>query len=115
MSVLNAKATLGPSSPLVQNMGGRQSSPSLNGTMAMNGNQQQPTGMHHMQLQMPSQGRYPMAVEGPPVTQPSSISVTSQSANHQEKNNNSTRNAIAAMIGVFIGATVLGGALWWKP
>jgi hypothetical protein len=64
-------------------------------------------------LQMPPAHRYPMAVEGPPVTQPSSISVTSQSQAGQEKNNG-TRNAIAAMIGVFIGATVLGGALWWN-
>ena len=114
MSVLNAKATLGPSSSLVQ--GVRQSSPDLVrpsqpqlGSTVHMGPQ---TGMH-MHLQMPPANRYPMAIDGPPVTQPSSISVSSHSQIAQEKNNG-TRNAIAAMIGVFIGATVLGGALWWN-
>ncbi|MFO0738714.1 MAG: serine/threonine-protein kinase [Labilithrix sp.] len=127
MSVLNAKATLGPSSSLVTNRnssshdlsgsgsipGVRQSAPQLNATMAMPQGVGPGTGMN-MKLQMPASGRYPMAIEGPPVTQPSSISVTSQSASSQQEKNNGTRNAIAAMIGVFIGATVLGGALWWN-
>ena len=121
MSVLNAKATLGPSSSLVQGrpssahdlsgVGVRQSTPHLNATMQM---PPAPSSGRQMQLRMPSSGRYPMAVEGPPVTQPSSISVTSQSLHGQQERNNGTRNAIAAMIGVFIGATLLGGALWWN-
>jgi serine/threonine-protein kinase len=114
MSVLNAKATLGPSHapvgrpPSSPELVARQSSPVLNATMPLG--QQNAMQMH---LQMPPAHRYPMAIEGPPVTQPSSISVSSHSMGQHEPNRGS-RNAIAAMIGVFIGATVLGGALWWN-
>lgn len=78
MSVLNAKATLGPSifsapsgrpsSPNDLAAAIRQSSPNLNATMQM------PPGSN-MRLRMPPPGRYPIAVEGLPVTQPSSIAI----------------------------------------
>jgi serine/threonine-protein kinase len=106
MSVLNAKATLGPSNAPVA----RQSSPVLASTMPLGPQNAMQMQMH---LQTPNGHRYPMAIEGPPVTQPSSISVASQSMAHHEPSRG-PRNAIAAMIGVFLGATVLGGALWWS-
>jgi serine/threonine-protein kinase len=109
MSVLNAKATLGPSSSLVQNQ--RNSSPFLPPAPSSAPMLQQPgpqTGVQ-MQMRMPPPGRYPMAIEGPPVTQPSSISVATHTGGGRDNSN--SRNAIAAIIGVFIGAACLGGGL----
>jgi serine/threonine-protein kinase len=114
LSVLNAKATLGPSNaPLPRpasshELVARPSSPVFASTMPLS----QQNAMQ-MQLPMPHAHHYPMAIEGPPVTQPSSISVSSHSMAQHEPSRG-PRNAIAAMIGVFLGAAVLGGALWWN-
>ncbi|MBX3228986.1 MAG: serine/threonine protein kinase [Labilithrix sp.] len=114
MSVLNAKATLGPSSARFRDVAAaaqvavganRQSSSSL-------ATQSSPV-IHAHTLQMPT-GPYPVAVEGPPVTNPSSISVSSGSPLPAYESSHGTRNAIAAIVGVLIGATFLGSALIYR-
>ncbi|MBX3222785.1 MAG: protein kinase [Labilithrix sp.] len=94
MSVLNAKATLGPgSSP-----SGPPSAPTLGPTR------------HGAPTPYPS---YPGPFDGPPVTQPSSISVSSPmgTAHHDPGNR---RGVVAALVGIMLGASVLASALVYR-
>jgi serine/threonine-protein kinase len=122
-SVLQAKTTLGPndpaamlgssghappaasgSSPPTVTRLDRSSPPPHNQTVAMPGGP--PTGH-------PS---YPGMVEGPPVTQPSSISVATGTHGRrlEAERPAGRRTAVAALIGVLLGASVLASALVYR-
>lgn len=114
-SVLQAKATLGPShssssvptaspsSPVTRleraNAGGAQQQ-----TMALGGGPP---------ITRPS---YTGPIEGPPVTQPSSISVATGTHGRQKEQERpgGRRTAIAALLGVMLGASVLASALVYR-
>ncbi|MDF2694071.1 MAG: serine/threonine protein kinase [Labilithrix sp.] len=96
MSVLNAKSTLGFSAGSV-----RPPMPSV------------PSAPHHPT----STGfqPYPAHVDGPPVTQPSSISVSTGSLGRaRDGEASSRRSLIAALVGVMVGASVLASALVYR-
>lgn len=117
-SVLQAKATLGPgqqfpsttvpvatqSGPATRNDRPQGMNPSQ--TLAMSGGPPVPP---------PSYSSYP-TLDGPPVTQPSSISVASGSHGRypEPRRNGGRRTAVAALIGVLLGASVLGSALIYR-
>jgi hypothetical protein len=113
-SVLQAKATLAPSQsnllppelamPATVPQRGEPSSPMLMQTMAMPGG---------LPVARPS---YQGSVEGPPVTQPSSISVASGSFGRQQEFDRpgARRTAVAAILGVMLGASVLASALVYR-
>ncbi len=109
MSVLNAKSTLGPGSrppepqaPLGTPRGsGPPIAPSSRASLPGSG----------PLLPMPS---YPH-LEGPPVTQPSSISVSTGSVGRPPASDGSNkRTAIAALVGVMLGGSVLATALVYQ-
>ena len=116
-SVLQAKATLGPSTSMVAT---QISSSSTGPTGPSRGSSGMPVQAHTLALAGgPPVGRpsYSLPVEGPPITNPSSISVATGTHGRQNQYENPTggrRTAIAALVGVMLGASVLASALVYR-
>ncbi len=107
MSVLNAKATLGPGNTMSH--AGGSSRPSALQVAT-------PGGIGMAPTTGPSRGSfaaYGTPLDGPPVTQPSSISVSTPGSMNQghDQDSSGRRTAIAALVGVLVGASVLACAL----
>ena len=139
MSVLNAKSTLGPSSSLGRLRGGSYppSAPPLPGSMrpmqgaptARQGSMPptqgaltppqgsfgperttgRPTGPS-----LPPFMPYGGPIDGPPVTQPSSISVSTPGSMTRAHDASARRTMLAVLLGVMIGASVLAAALVFR-
>jgi len=113
-SVLQAKATLAPSQT---NMLGRPPDSGAPPTLLQ---RRDPSPMMQT-MAMPggppvARPSYQGPVEGPPVTQPSSISVASGTYGQQREVDRpgGRRTAVAALIGVMLGGTVLASALVYR-
>jgi hypothetical protein len=110
-SVMNAKSTLGPSSRISDTP--RSGSGSGSGSASNALGQARPSTRHPTSLIPTPTPSYPAImhghVDGPPVTQPSSISVSTGSMGRQSPSTDGgKRTAAAAAIGVFLGMSVLG-------
>jgi len=114
-SVLQAKATLGPSQ---SNMLARRPDSGPPATVPQRRDGPTPLSQTVAMVGGPPVARpsYHGPVEGPPVTQPSSISVASGTyGRHPEaERSGGRRTAVAAIVGVMLGATVLASALVYR-
>ena len=61
-----------------------------------------------------SRSSNPAPLDGPPVTQPSSISVATGTGGRRDTETNGRRTLVAAVIGVMLGASVLASALVYR-
>jgi len=126
-SVLQAKVTLGPSTsnsmmPTHSSASSAAAAEAQTNRGSAHGNPH--NNGHQQTLQLhggPPIGRpsYSLPVEGPPVTQPSSISVATgthgrPSQYEGERPAGGKRTAIAALVGVMLGASVLASALVYR-
>ncbi|MBX3190681.1 MAG: protein kinase [Labilithrix sp.] len=104
-SVLSAKATLGP---------GNRSSESLPPQSVTRFDR--PASSHAPAAptsQPVARSSVPLPLEGPPYTQPSSISV-STGTHGTRRADGERRTVVAALVGVLLGASVLATALVWR-
>jgi len=116
-AVLNAKATLGPGVRLTSDP------PSMNHGSITPAPPSHPTAMEPQYSPRSSKNNFPNAtlplppasypVEGPPVTQPSSISVSTASGYGRDPSTG-RKTFVAALVGVMLGASVLASALVWR-
>jgi serine/threonine-protein kinase len=128
-SVLQAKTTLGPGQPSGMMGASSASVTRLDRAAAQTApSGSSPSGAHasgmpmgHQTVAMaggPPIGRpsYAGPVEGPPVTQPSSISVATGTHPRQldDRPSGGRRTAVAALVGVMLGASVLATALVYR-
>ncbi len=118
-NVMRAKSTL-----IGQTVGSHQHPPSVATRLERHSNAQQPQA-HPLKQTMamspgaqaqPHRPMVPSLIEGPPVTQPSSISVAShaQLKPYDGERHSGNRTAIAAVAGVLLGASVLASALVYR-
>ena len=122
-NVMQAKSTL-----IGQPVGisSHQHPPSVATRLERQSNAQQPQAQAHPLKQtmamnpqaqvQPQRSMVPALVDGPPVTQPSSISVASHSQlrPHDAERHGGNRTAVAAIAGVLLGASVLASALVYR-
>jgi serine/threonine-protein kinase len=120
-NVMQAKSTL-----MGQTVGlGHQHPPSVATRLDRQSNAQQPQAQANALQQtmamsasaqpMGQRPMYPSLVDGPPVTQPSSISVASHAQlKPYEERRGGNRTAVAAIAGVMLGASVLASALVYR-
>jgi serine/threonine protein kinase len=112
-SVLQAKSTLGPSQSAAM-LGQR---PDSAASAAPQYRDAPPSQTMSMAGGAPvARPSYHGPIDGPPVTQPSSISVASGSHGRlrEIENRGSRRTAIAAIVGVMLGASILASALVYR-
>jgi serine/threonine-protein kinase len=112
-SVLQAKSTLGPSQSAAM-LGKR---PDSAASAAPQYRDAPPSQTMSMAGGAPvARPSYHGPIDGPPVTQPSSISVASGSHGRlrEIENRGSRRTAIAAIVGVMLGASILASALVYR-
>lgn len=100
MSVLNARSTLGSSTYVEVPASNRPSTSSVGPAMVPN-------------FPMPYSS-HPAPLDGPPVTQPSSISVSTGSMGRVQHDPSGSRRAVAVLISVMLGASVLASALVYR-
>ncbi len=101
---------------------GHQHPPSVATRLDRASNPQQPQASVQAMQQTMAMGAqlprnmYPSLVDGPPVTQPSSISVASgsQLKQHDGGRRGGNRTAVAAIAGVLLGASVLASAVVYR-
>jgi eukaryotic-like serine/threonine-protein kinase len=118
-NVLSAKATIGPGTP------GSNRMASAAAFAATQSNPSSPTlperHQHGQTIALPggppvARPPYSGPIEGPPVTQPSSISVTAGTPGfpREQDRPGGRRTLVAAFIGVMLGASVLASALIYR-
>ena len=124
-SVLQAKSTLSPSQGNDRNVNPSTTVPTASPSGPAT-RLDRPPSMNQFQSTMampgsppvppPSYASYSGPLDGPPVTQPSSISVASGSHSRQPEPapNGNRRTAVAALVGVLLGASVLASALVYR-
>ena len=122
-NVMQAKSTL---IGRTVGLGSHQHPPSVATRLERQSDAQQPHAQAHALQQtmamspaaqvQPQRPMVPSLVEGPPVTQPSSISVAShaQLKPYDGERHGGNRTAIAAIAGVLLGASVLASALVYR-
>ena len=118
MSVLNAKATLGPDHTMARPGGsGRPSAPSMPGPLPhapMRPAQSSLTPGPTTGPSLPPFAPHPMPLEGPPVTQPSSISVSTPGSLGRQPESSGRWAALVALVSVVAGVSVLAAALVFR-